>query len=197
MAVSGTPEVDRRPAECPATRAQEGEGNQQTCGFRATLGAESRRGLPEWTALISPQKAPLILGTPRCLRQGSPHPRFWRSRAELTFDTQPATLADGCGGDRVSLARGGGCVGGGGVGVLPADRVPPCPGPPHRGEVWGPCPRPGRGPARPSRMGARREGPPGGRGPGGPQRGAAGGRGGGDPRPRPRRALPAPSSWAG
>lgn len=87
-------------------------------------------GLPEWTALISPQKAPPILGTPCCLRLGSPHPPFRWSRAELTFDTQPATRAVGAEGIGFHSHGAGGCVGGGGGGVLPTDRAPPFPGPP-------------------------------------------------------------------
>ena len=42
MAISGTPEVDHRPAEPPTTpRRREGEGNQQTVGSRQHSGAES------------------------------------------------------------------------------------------------------------------------------------------------------------
>ena len=189
MAVSSTPEVDRRPAECPETRAQEGEGNQQTCGFRATLGAESRRGLPEWTALISPQKAPLILGPPRCLRQGSPHPRFWRSQAELTFDTQPATLADGCGGDRVSLARGGGYVGGGGGGGASRRWRPPFPRPPPRRRSLGSLPPPRPWACAPFEDGCQEGGPPrregARRSPAGSGRGEGSGRPAAPPPPRP------------
>ena len=114
--------ADLQSARRPARR--KGRETSRLVGSGQHSGAESRRGLPEWTALISPQKAPLILGTPRCLRQGSPHPRFWRSQAELTFDTQPATLADGCGGDRVSLARGGGYVGGPLRGILGPGHTP-------------------------------------------------------------------------
>ena len=65
----------------------------------------------------------------------------------------------------------------------PARLRPPSPAP-NRGEVWGPCSQPGRGPARPSGLGCQE---------GGPRRSRAGsgrgGRGAGAPRPRLRRAL--------
>ena len=126
------------------------------------------------TTLIPPQKAPPTLGTPRRLTSLLAE----SGGANLCYPARPCGR---CGG------RGSGFTGAGGLrgegGVPPARLRPPSPAP-NRGEVWGPCSQPGRGPARPSGLGCQE---------GGPRRSRAGsgrgGRGAGAPRPRLRRAL--------
>lgn len=159
-----------------ARRAAEG-GKRPDSGCGALLAVHVLKDPPPppWgdTALSPPRRRLRPFGHP--LSRGSRPSPFPRSRAELTFDTQPAPRARGWGRDRVSRAPGRRGRGGG---------VSRPNAPPFLAPTWArfgvPAPAPGRGPARPSGPGCP-----------GPRRGAAreGGRAPGAPRPRPRRAL--------